>query len=240
MSNTFTFNGTNSSQYNIFCSNGGTYDAPERDITVVSIPGRNGDLLIDNGRYLNTTVKFPCFISKNFGENAAEIRQWLCAPVGYCRLEDDAHPDEFRLARYVGGIKFEPRYIDKEAEIELVFDCKPQRFLKSGEVGVNYYTSTFSFSNPAAFPSKPLIRVNGSGAGTLNFNGKHIEISNISSYIMIDFEKQVAYKGTENQTDRLTVVEGFPDLNPGDKGANSGSFSGGITSITIYPRWWTL
>ena len=240
MSNTFTFNGINSSQYNIFCSNGGTYDAPERDVTVVSIPGRNGDLLIDNGRYLNTTVKFPCFVSKNFGENAAAIRKWLCAPVGYCRLEDDAHPDEFRLARYVGGVNFEPRYIDREAEIELVFDCKPQRFLKSGEEGIYYYASPFKVLNPSTFPSKPLIRINGLGKGGIEINGKRIEISEISGYIMIDFETQTAYRDEENQTDRITVAEGFPDLNPRDKGENIGEFFGTVSSITIYPRWWEV
>ena len=235
--NTFTFDGINSGQFNIYCSNGGTYDAAERDITFLSVPGRNGDLTVDNGRYKNTPVKFPCFVSKQFAQNAAQIRDWLVGAQGYRRLEDDAHPDEFRLARYVGGVNFSPRYTDKEAELEIKFSCKPQRFLKSGESAHSYSTSTGSIAaNPTPHNAKPLIIVYGSGAGSVTIAGATIKINDIKSAITIDCETQNAYSGATNRNGDI-VASTFPEL---PSGSAAYSFSGGVTRIEIIPRWWTV
>lgn len=237
MSNTFTFNGTNSSAFDLYCSNGGTYDAPERDVSTVVVPGRNGELTIDNGRFTNAKVSFPCFVAKNFAENAEKIREWLLAPVGYCRLQDDAHPDEFRMARFVGGVEFEPNYTDKEATVELTFSCLPQRFLATGENTFTYTRSNGSTAaNPTPFEAKPLLTIYGTGSGTLTLAGKTITISNIGSSVTIDCDTMNAYNGAENRNGTVTL-SGWPVLPPG---ASVYSFSGGITSIEIIPRWWTV
>lgn len=237
MSNTFTFNNINSSQFHMYCSNGGTYDAPERDVKSVAVPGRNGELTIDNGRFTNAKVLFPCFVAKNFAENAEKIREWLLAPVGYCRLQDDAHPDEFRMARFVGGVEFEPNYTDKKATVDLTFSCMPQRFLTSGENVLSYTRSDGSIEeNPTPFEAKPLLTAYGSGSGSVVIAGETIRISNINGSVTIDCDTMNAYNGAENRNGTITV-SGWPVLPPGQ--ANY-SFSGGVTSIDIIPRWWTV
>ena len=55
MINYFTFDGKTSTDFGMYISGSGTYNAPERDVTTYNIPGRNGDLIVDNGRFLNTT-----------------------------------------------------------------------------------------------------------------------------------------------------------------------------------------
>lgn len=237
MSNTFTFNNINSSQFHMYCSNGGTYDAPERDVKSVAVPGRNGELTIDNGRFANSKVKFPCFVAKQFAANAENIRGWLMTPRWYCRLEDDAHPDEFRMARYVGGVSFEPKYTDKEATLEVVFSCMPQRFLTSGEYALKYTEKSGSIMpNPTQFDANPLVTVYGSGSGSVVIAGKAISISDISGSVTIDCETMNAYNGAENRNGTINVNE-WPVLPPGQA---SYSFSGGVTSIEITPRWWTV
>lgn len=237
MSNTFTFNNINSSQFHLYCSNGGTYDAPERDVTSVSVPGRNGELTIDNGRFANVNVAFPCFVAKQFAQNAENIRGWLMTPRGYCRLTDDAHPGEFRMARYVGGVKFEPKYTDKEATMEIVFSCMPQRFLTSGESVLRYTGKSGNIaSNPTPFDAKPLVTVYGSGNGSVVIGGATISISNINGSVTIDCDTMNAYNGAENRNGTITV-SGWPVLPPGQSGY---SFNGGVTSIEIVPRWWTV
>lgn len=114
-------------------SGSGAFNAPERDVSVISIPGRNGDLIIDNGRYKNIKVEYPGFIAKNFQQNARGARSWLTSPLGYKRLEDDYNPDEFRLARFIDGLEFEMLGENEAGETTVTFDCLPQRFLKSGE-----------------------------------------------------------------------------------------------------------
>ena len=57
------------------------------------------------------------------------------------------------------------------------------------------------------------------------------------AYKTIDSELQDAYKGTTNCNSLVTLSNGFPKL---IKGENEISFSGGITSVEVIPKWWTL
>lgn len=232
--NTFTWNGVNCADFDIICSNGGTYGAPERDVQTIDIPGRNGPLIVDNGRYKNISVTFQCYVRKNFGGNAEAIRAWLRSAHGYRRLEDDAHPNEYRMARPVGEINFEPMYTDKEAEINIQFDCLPQRFLKSGEATVTK-TGNGYITNPTQFKALPLIVVYGSGSGTLTVGDYMVEISEIGTSVTMDCEIMRAYNG--NTPRDSTITGPFPVLVPG---RNNIRFDGGVTRVDITPRWWTI
>jgi len=109
----------------------GTYGAPERDIERVHVPGRNGDLLFDNGGYLDIDVTYPCSISENFADNVQKLKQHLYKSPGYHVLTDSYHPDEYRLAEFRGP--FDPDVFTARnndgGNFDLTFHCKPQRFL---------------------------------------------------------------------------------------------------------------
>lgn len=133
MGHKLVFNGIDTSDYGIIISGAGTYATPERDITSLSVPGRNGDIHFDNGRYNNIQVTYECGISKGFESKYLPfMRQMLSAPV-YSRLEDDYHLDEFRLGTFRAEMVPDVGTIMRSGKFELVFDCKPQRFLKAGE-----------------------------------------------------------------------------------------------------------
>lgn len=232
--NSFTWNGVNCATYDIICSNGGTYGAAERDVTVINIPGRNAPLTIDNGCYKPINVTFQCHVRKGFATNAPLIRNWLRSSVGYQRLEDDAHPDEYRMARPVGEVEFEPMYTDKEADINITFDCLPQRFLKSGETAVTM-TAAGAVINPTQNEALPLIVVYGSGSGTITVGDYTVEISEIGTSVTLDCESMRAYNG--NTARDNTITGKFPVLVPERNAIN---FSGGVTSVEITPRWWTV
>lgn len=120
----------------------GTYGAPERDVQQIHVPGRNGDLLLDYGGYKNIQVTYPCSILDHNSEVSQWLRSVLYSAHGYCKLEDDYHPDEFRLAEYRGP--FEPEVFSERgndtAKVDLVFNCKPQRFLKIGDKEQHFFT----------------------------------------------------------------------------------------------------
>ena len=61
MRNWFIYDGKNSKDYGVYISGMQTYNAPERDVTSLEIPGRNGELTIDNGRYKNINITYPAF-----------------------------------------------------------------------------------------------------------------------------------------------------------------------------------
>lgn len=138
--NSLTFDGENSLDYGIYITGEGVYDAPRRAVEMVTIPGRNGTLAIDQGRFENIDVKYA---AGSFGSTQAEyagrmkaFRNMLASRHNYVRLEDDYHPDEFRLGLYKSGLEVKPVSMSRAGEFDIIFDCKPQRFLKSGETAV--------------------------------------------------------------------------------------------------------
>lgn len=134
---TFTFDGENSADYGLYISGDSVYNAPNREIDMVSIPGRNGQLAIDMGRYENITVTYPAFVfadtQEEFREKIRRIRNWLCSKTSYQRLTDEYNPESFRLGLYKSGLEVEPIFYNRCGEFEMSFDCKPQRFLFTGE-----------------------------------------------------------------------------------------------------------
>ena len=52
------FNGIPSTEYQIHVEKPPVYAMPERDYSVVHIPGRNGDIVVDSGSYREATI-FP-------------------------------------------------------------------------------------------------------------------------------------------------------------------------------------
>lgn len=241
--NSLEFDGENSFNYGVYISGGGTFDAPKRKAQKIEIPGRNGDLIIDDGAFENITVSYPAFIvAKNeteFKEKLEAFRSALLSKVGYVTLSDTYHEDEFRLAAYLEGLEVSPKLHNRTGDFTLVFECKPQRFLKSGQVPVNVESGD-TIVNPTEFASKPLIEVNGTGALsvgalTVNITGEASQKIYIDSDIM---EAYIDQDGALISADDRITLNGpdFPTLQPGETGI---TFDG-ITSVIITPRWWRI
>ena len=64
--NYFNYAGKNSTDFGVWISGESTYTSPEKDVDAVTIPGKNGTLTIDNGRFHNIAVPYPAFIIDNF------------------------------------------------------------------------------------------------------------------------------------------------------------------------------
>lgn len=231
MENFLIYNGKSSADFGVWISGGGTFNAPTRDTETEVIPGRNGSLLFDNGRYNNIVVSYPAFISRSFAERIAAFRAFLAAQTGYKRLEDTYHPGEFRLAAYRNGMTVETAVRNLGGTFNLEFDCKPQRFLKSGEK-FTAYSNNSKIINQTDYDALPVIRANGNG--TITLNGTTITISGNSGTIFIDCDTQDAYNGATNKNGYITP--NFPKLAPGE---NTLTYAG-VSGVQIMPRWWTL
>ncbi len=232
----FTFNGKSSKDFGVYISGLNTFGAPERDVDIISISGRNGDLTIDNGRYKNIDVSYPAFIFDRFDNNIEGLRNFLLSQRGYKRLEDTYHPNEYRLARYKSGLT--PKVIDElyAGEFDLTFDCYPQRYLKSGDQ-VIILTDDGALFNEYAQIAKPIIRAYGTGSFTVG--DVTVTINSADGYTDIDCELQEAYKDdlTTNCNANITLNDGvFPSLMSGDNGISLD----GITQLDIKPKWWIL
>lgn len=174
----FNFDGESSKTFDLIITGGAIFDAPERDVELIEIPGRNGALVQDLGRFKNVTVTYQCALTSTkeheFVDAMRKVREWLCSKRGYCRLWDDFNPGEYRLAMFKGYIE-----VTNEAPVvgrfELSFDCMPQRFLLNGDnpVAVSDGGSIF---NPTLFEAHPLLKAD--GYGSIGINGETVRIIN--------------------------------------------------------------
>lgn len=173
----FTFDGEKSTDYGVQILGEGVFNAPEREVEMINIPGRNGAFALDKGRFENIEVTYPANIiadsTADFAAAVSDLRNMLCSRRGYVRLQDDYHPDEYRMAVYKEGLEVDEKVL-RAAEFDIVFDCKPQRFLTSGEEAIDV-DSGDTITNPTLFESSPMLEVEGYGA--IAFNGYEIELA---------------------------------------------------------------
>lgn len=144
MRNYFIYNGRDSRDFGVYISGQGTFKAPQKAYQFYNIPGRNGALIGYDNRFENIDISYEAFIYKDFNKNIAEFRSFLLSVPGYARLEDSYHPDEFRMAAYVGP--FDPTITSKNdaGSFVITFNCKPQRYLLSGETEYTWGSGTLT------------------------------------------------------------------------------------------------
>lgn len=212
----FTYDGESSRDYDVYLTGDGVFNAPERAVEMVEIPGRNGNYALDQGKFNNISVTYTAGIvdysESDFADKVSAVRNWLCSKVGYKRLSDDYNPNEYRMAVYKSGVNIEHEDL-RTGTFEITFDCKPQRWLTSGETAVTVGNGGI-LKNPTPFESEPLLAVD--GYGTIGFNGHEVEIENVTiGNIQIASKKQYSSgwgSGTQVRTQSLSM----DSLNNGD------------------------
>lgn len=214
----------------------------ERDVEIISVAGRSGDLTKDNGRYKNIEIPYSCAVfpvdGKTLRQTVVDAVDALRVATGYQRLENTYTPEYFRMARVTGGLSVSS-IVEKAGEFTLTFNCCPQRYLIDGEETV-VFLSASTLSNPSNEIALPLITVYGIGPGEISVGGVTVEILALEDQVTLDCEIQNAYRQVgdappANKNGEISAPI-FPVLNPGD---NAVSWTGGITKVEIIPRWWT-
>lgn len=232
----FTWNGKNSGDFGIYVQKFPAISRPAKKMQVVQVEGRNGALVLPQKAWNNVARTYEVFTGEKTWDAEREfdaIIEWLSAD-GYQRLEDDFEPDVFRLAYFTGDVDIQSLF-GETGKAKLDFQCKPQKFLKSGEKAITF-TSGGTLRNPTGFEAKPLIVVNGSSSGTVTIGSTTVSISSIGTSVTLDCENSDAYSGSNNRNSTITASS-FPVLKPGN---NTISFTGGVTSVVITPRFWRL
>lgn len=232
MTEYFKFAGVDSRQFGIHAFEKSSYGADAMQYDTQSIPGLDGDLQVPQNRYPNRDISFGCLIYQDAYTNYRKFRDFLLSQTGYNRLESGEHPGEFYLACFKGGLQPVVDRESKAIKFDLTFNCKPQRFLKSGERVVQY-TANGSIKNPTHNPSKPLLRVY--GAGSCVVGGVTITITAADVYTDIDCELMECFKGSTSKNDKVQFsTNDFPVL---PTGSSAVTLNTGISKIEITPRW---
>lgn len=196
------FGGIDSSAYGVYISGEGVFNSPKRAVNMVAVPGRNGAVAVDQGYWENIEVTYPAFISASsltaLTTALSNYRNAIVSQIGYQRLNDTINSSEYRMAVYSEGLEFEPIGDSTTVQFELKFNCKPQRFLTSGESVIIGLSSGSTVTNPTQYDASPLLEV--TGTGSINFNGYDIEISSdtYGNIVIVD-------EFTTNQTKSFTL-----------------------------------
>lgn len=204
------FDGEDSRDYGVYITGQAVFNAPEREVKMITIPARNGLLALDQGRFENIEVTYPAGIfadsDADFAQAISDFRNFLCSRKGYCRLTDDYNPDEYRMAIYKEGLDVKLSEL-KAGEFNITFNCKPQRFLTSGETAVTIASGN-TITNPTLFESSPMLEV--TGYGSVGINGETVTVNNV-----VLGETQIS-NAKQNQSLPTSVHLVAGSLNSGD------------------------
>lgn len=232
------YKGINSLDLCLTIKSKGTYNTAERDKEFISVPGRNGDLVKDNGRYKNVKIPYDLSLIKrdnrSFNDLVNEVKKWLALDSGYYELWDSYDPRYFRYAAVEGAPNITQELTDY-GELSLTFDCKPFRYTFDGQNAIIINQSRTQIHNPENLTAAPYIKIYGSGDISLSVNATTNTFAGVSEYIEIDSEIMNAYKGLTLLNNTMTGT--FPVLVPG---VNTIRITGAVTRAEIVPRWCTL
>lgn len=210
---------------------------PTRKGTVTPIPGSSRELVEMEDAWESYDQPYSMFIGNGTPDSIQEALNEVARVLyktGLQVLLDDYEPDYFRLAYYQGPFDVENRYT-RLGKFDITFRCRPERFLISGNNPVTV-SSGDKLVNPTAFKAKPLIHIEGSGSGTVTVAGTVMSFSDLVDFVNVDCDKMDVYRQPAENKNNLMTGE-FPVLPSGE---NTISFTGGITSVTITPRYWVI
>lgn len=210
---------------------------PTRKGTVTPIPGSSRELVEMEDAWESYDQPYSMFIGDGTPDSIQEALNEVAKVLyktGLQILLDDYEPDYFRLAYYQGPFDVENRYT-RLGKFDITFRCRPERFLISGNNPVTV-SSGDKLVNPTAFAAKPLIHIEGSGSGTVTVAGTVMSFTDLVDFVNVDCDKMDVYRQPAENKNNLMTGE-FPVLPSGE---NTISFTGGITSVTITPRYWVI
>lgn len=110
-----------------------SFNKPAKRVQTFEVPGRNGNLIIDEGTFDNVLISYPVYEKDTFPAEFDDLVNWLASLEGYQRIECSNDPDHYRMGRFVVPQTPTAKRLNRDGYYQLSFDCKPQRWLLSGE-----------------------------------------------------------------------------------------------------------
>lgn len=214
---------------------------PQRDTTKTHVPGRSGDVIQDNGCFLNVTRTYKVGCSDIDG-NFANIKKML-AQIGYQKLTDSYDPFFYRFAAVLNETSFEEDLLNV-GHASVQFDCEPYRYSLMGQLGMTVSTNSSevtTITNPYEHSSLPRIYITAAdrlgGAVTIKVNDKSFIYTFPKGYnsVNIDSLSEACYASGINFNSGYES-DTWPELALGD---NTICVIG-AKSAKVFPNWRTI
>ena len=237
-----TFNGTSSTAAGVKAVESyPSLDRPRRKFTKMEIPGKTGDIVIFEDAWADYEQEYEIYAGDGSTGSAPgkfiDVMSWLHSADGYARLEDTYDTTTYRMAYFVGPTDVE-NILNRYGRAKIKFMCQGKRFLKSGDTVVTVTSSGTVVTNPTAFDSAPIIKVTGTGSGTITIGGTTVTLNTIAPNMVIDCERMIVTDtaGTQNYNSYMQLGN-FPKITAG---TSLVTFTSGVTKLDIKPKWFVI
>ena len=223
-----TFNGTTSASKSVTVLTYPEIVKPALRVETVKIPGRHGEVtLAGTPTYENRLLECECMVNDVSKISAAAA--WLTGR-GDLVLGND--PDYAYDAQVIDEIRFEKILRGHgHRRFTVPFLCQPLKKAAETEPNIEL-TAPGTVVNIGHVPSRPLIKIEGSGNVVLAVGAYSLSITDISTSILIDSDLGMATAGTVNESYKVSGE--WPLLVVGN---NAVGWTGTVSKVTITPRW---
>ena len=204
---------------------------PARRVKYVSIPGRAGDVALEEGDHVYDAYDRTMEISNVKGASLAAVQKWLTGhgtmivsnePTRAYTVDLAARWQADKIIRGVwGGV--------------LTMHTQPLKQSVPAESDITVTSSGATVTNPGDVPSAPLIQIVGSGTISLTLGGKTLALTGVESGWKIDCETGWVLSAAGAAL--YGVCTGEPGKVRLPVGASSVLFTGSVTKLIITPRW---
>lgn len=225
------YSGCKNADYGVRMLSMPTRPHPARNGELKKVAGRDGKLFLDEGTYDRVLVTVRLIATQN---NIDDVNAWLTGE-GTLRFGDA--PDRAYRATIVKEFAMShrnPRLCGQEFTV--TFDCEPFRYAYPEPEAVAFTSASGTIENPGTAAAQPRLKIECNSNFVLTINGYTIESKNLTADgVIVDCELQDCYDltGAQNMNTYM-IIDEYPVLSPGE---NAISWTGGITSLEITPRW---
>lgn len=223
-----TFKGTTASSKSVTVLKYPEIVKPTLRVETVKVPGRDGELTLSGmPSYEAMVLECECMVPSVDKISAAAA--WLTGR-GDLVLGND--PDYAYDAQVIDEIRFE-KILRGHAHrrFTVPFLCQPLKKKAVTESDIEL-TAPGAVVNIGHVPSRPLIKIEGSGNVVLAVGAYSLSITDINTSILIDSDLGMATNGTVNESYKVSGE--WPLLVVGN---NAVGWTGTVSKVTITPRW---
>ena len=195
------------------------YNSTVRDVSAVRIPGRDGEIYIDNGRYesVDRGVKAALELPRNMNieDAVTKIHNWLVSGPGEHELTLGDDRSFIYRASVVDRQRI-TRILRNHGRAIIRFRLHPVKYLRSGLEDVSVDNGAI-ITNPYDIDALPRITIRGRGSVVLGIGGQELILKDLDEGIIVDSEAETPFSLDSSKThfDKMYSYP-FPVLRPGD------------------------
>ncbi|MEY8498908.1 distal tail protein Dit [Enterococcus avium] len=233
----FTYNNLKSVDFGLYIDPNFSFSSPSIAGEFVKIPNKDGEVFLTDRSLKNVSRSFPVYFlprnNENIVQQTTDISNWLKTDIGWKELTFSGDPEYLYSAIYTDEYEVD-KNIESFSKSILTFTIKPYKYLKDSLDPIEVTNGQY-LTNKGTRPSKPLLRVEGTGDITVKFGSNQLRLKGIDQGIIVDLQAQVvtSLDGSRPAYDRVYTYP-FPVFSVG---RHRVTWSGNATKVEITPRW---